>query len=209
MALNGEPLINMLRPFHPSHPAEVEFGYNTIGASGAIANFPGTIHEVRRVAPLEEDQLDQPWGPVRLAVRFPLGRTGTREPLLITGTTGRADVLFVEYGENAVRFGHDHWGVGAALGRWMPVDFNAIHRLEFDLASLYPPPGDPAWEDRTPPDQAPATVIQLNREEALRSEFTAFPAPATSLAIGRNEIGASTCGVAFSGQILLRRREAW
>lgn len=209
VALNGELLINTLRPFYPSHPAEIEFGYNTIGASGAKANFPGTIHEVRRVAPREEDYLDQPWGPVRLEVRLPAGRTGRREPLLITGASGRADVLFVEYGEKAVRFGHDHWGVGAALGPWLPVDFTAIHRLEFDLASLYPPSGDPAWADRPTPDQAPATVIQLNREQALRSEFTAFPAPAASLAIGRNEIGASTCGVAFSGQILLRRREAW
>lgn len=209
VALNGEPLINMLRPFHRSHPAEIEFGYNTLGASGAVANFRGTIHEVRRVTPLEEDQLAEPWGPVRLAVRFPADRIGVREPLLITGTTGRADVLFVEYAENAVRFGHDHWGVGAALGPWLPVDFAALHRLEFDLASLYPPPDDPAWASHGPRAQTPATVVHLNHQEALRSEFVAFPAPATSLAIGRNEIGASTCDTAFSGQILLRRREPW
>ena len=203
VALNGETVFSRPRPFHPSLPGEIEFGYNTVQSSAAMPGFIGTLIGVKRVAPVP-DALDEgeAWGAIRLSVKFPPDRSGRAEPLVVTGSPGRADVIYVQYGNQQVRFGHDHWSVGASIGEWIPFDFTIPHRIEIDSASLHPP-GSTNPENPAVPR---ATVVRLDGVEVLRSSFVAYEASDADLAIGANTIGASSCAQDFGGEFFLRER---
>ncbi len=200
VALNGETVFSRPRPFHPSSPDQIEFGYNAVQSSAAMPGFIGTLIDVRRVSPIP-DALDaaETWGALRLSVKFPPDRSGRAEPLMVTGSPGKADIVYVQYGDDQVRFGHDHWGVGASVGEWVAFDFTMPHRIEIDSASLHPPESGNAKEPRP-------TIVRLDGMEVLHSSFVSYEAASTDLEIGANTIGASSCAQDFGGQFFLRER---
>ncbi len=161
------------------------------------AGFTGRIVAVEQVpaAPLPTAPT---WGPVRLTLRFPRELPVAVEPLLITGETGRADVLFVRYGpDRTIQFGFDHWGVGGALSDPIAIDTAAVQHLEVRMASLFPPGSSEA---------AARTEIHLNGKLVFTPLFVAYDNPAGEITVARNDIGASSCTALFSGQVMLVER---
>jgi hypothetical protein len=203
VALNGQIIFARPRPFHTPVAHEIELGYNAVGSSAAMPGFIGTLLDVRRVPPLTDTlNATDTWGALRLTVRFPANHTGRSEPLLVTGSPGRADIIYVQYGDGQVRFGHDHWGVGAALGDWTPLDFAQPHIIEIDSASLHP---EPVLENQVPAPRRP-TVAYLNGREVLRSPYLAYPGKPTEVEIGANTIGATSAAMEFNGEIRAQER---
>lgn len=213
VALDGKVVIDTSRHFNPSKTEEVEFGFNTIGASTAIEYFPGAIRKIERIAPAPSEASLQKWGYLRLSVALPPAPAAVAEPLVVTGTTGRADVLFVRYEQNGlVRLGVDHWGVGVALSDPLALSSDQPCLLEVLSGGLLPPKSDPAWRGR---DEAEVEQlrnrfeVRVNGKTVLRPDFTPFPIEAGETAIGRNAIGASTCEPHFTGRLLLIQRLPW
>ncbi|HEY1764762.1 MAG TPA: hypothetical protein VGF85_07545, partial [Opitutaceae bacterium] len=68
--LDGRPVIDLDRPFNPSTPEEVEFGYNEIGASSGTAMFTGTILRWACIPARSLEAEGSDWGGIRITVRF-------------------------------------------------------------------------------------------------------------------------------------------
>lgn len=213
ITLNGEPLIDTPRPFNPSSPDEVEFGFNTIRASTAIEYFPGAIRRIERIDPYQPGAGEPKWGYLRLEVMFPPNATPVAEPLVVTGHTGRADLLYVRYGaDGTVRFGLDHWGVGGAMSEPLPIDRNQKHLIEVLSGALLPPKGDPHWAGHDPVEAGRLRrrfEVRFDGRTVFTPDFTPYPNESAETQIGKNLIGASTCEPAFSGQLLLVKRMPW
>ncbi|HVU33170.1 MAG TPA: hypothetical protein VHE61_07025 [Opitutaceae bacterium] len=115
VAIDGRPLIESYQRFYPASRGTV-----VVGGAKDTGSFSGRIVSVAR-EPLTKppvtalaspgNQLIAPVGGVwRLAVRFPAGKRGTRDPLIVSGETGRGDFLAVEdLGPGRLRFMLDHW----------------------------------------------------------------------------------------------------
>lgn len=188
------------RPYHPSDPAELVIGFNGCDSSAARMNFSGKTDRAEHIPPLSlpDGEFQSTPGPIRMVLRFPLAAPGRSEPLLVTGQTGAADVIYVQYVDSThVRIGYDHWAKGGPLSEPIPVDYSATHVVEIMLGSLYPPDaGRPA--DRV--------EVRLNGQSVLQHQETAYPSKPAEITPGLNHIGASTCDAVFTGRILFRER---
>jgi len=133
-------------------------------------------------------------GPLRFTLRFPTGRTGQSEPIFASGHTGAADVLYVVYEtDGRFRFGHDRWGWQLLLSEPIALDPAIPHTLDLSMDSLYPAEAN-SGQGRL--------WVAVDGHPVLVADRACHPAPLSSLVFGRNLAGASTCGPAFTGELL-------
>jgi hypothetical protein len=156
------------------------------------ARFAGIVHSATHLA----GERPMKFGAVRIRLAFPFGKTAAREPLVVTGETGRGDQLFVEYLEDGhVRFGLDHWGKAPLWSEPVAVPRGEPQVLEVSLGSF---PGGAGAER---PVLQPVRV-RLNGRPCWSLESKLFPIDAKDVYIGQNPIGGTTCGPAFTGSVL-------
>lgn len=209
---NGMLLLADDRPVHRSESTALFLGFNGSDSTAAAMNFSGEIARVEQIPPLtmSTDQFQLGTGPVRLGLRFPSGAAGRNEPLLVTGRTGQADIIYVQYVDDAhVRIGYDHWMKGGPVSALIPVDYAANHTLEIRLGSLFPPEGDPGWGATPAPLRAAAldtVTVSLNGRTVLEHAERAYRSEPAEILAGLNPIGASTCSETFTGRIFLQER---
>jgi len=115
----------------------------------------------------------------------------------VTGVAGQADLLSIQYVDAGhVRFALDHWGRSYQESPPVPVDYAGLHTLEIVLPTLdWPPPSDGGRI-------AGEIIVRLDGATAWRAPQEFYRSAASSLEIGANRIGGSTCDEAFSGGIL-------
>ncbi len=200
---DGKTLLNLQQVFYPSTPESAIVGYNAYNSSEAGREFSGRVAGARQVPvdslpPLTKDGS---YGAVEMSINFPYYRSGTQEPLVLTGVQGAGDLVYVRYVDPShVMFGFDHWGVGGFLGGPIEIDYGQTHRLKIAFQSLYPP-GSPQHE-------SDAVSVTMDGKPALVGKFACHPSSADRIKIGANPIGASTCGPLFSGRILSIERSS-
>lgn len=144
-----------------------------------------------------------PPGPLRLTVRFPPGRVGTREPLFASGKPGVADVIFVVYeADGRIRLGHDHWGWELLLSEPVALDPAQEHTIDISIGSLFPP-DDSEWRPSplTALSRTGPLRVAVDGRPVLAVERECYLAPLSSVVIGKNLAGASTCGPEFTGEV--------
>jgi len=95
---------------------------------------------------------------------------------------------------HSVAFGFDHWGIGGLVGAPLAIDYSRTHRIAITFQSLYP--GD------SPGHASSLVRVTVGGRTALEGTCPCHPSLADQVTIGRNLIGGSTCGPAFSGRIL-------
>jgi hypothetical protein len=190
LRFNGRLIASANRPFHPSEPVDVVFGYNAIGASTASASFTGPTFRVSTSPPFPvPPSIVTGRGPVHLWVKFPLNKTGEREPLLVTGKKGAGDTVYVVYDDDShASFGYDHAGKGAQGGTAV-IDYGVTHELVIATGSLGSPSASAGDRVR----------LSCDGETVLDSSCASFPAASGDIAIGLNTIGDPVCGPKFSG----------
>ena len=151
------------------------------GRAGSLADLDGTGH-------------------IFLKLRFPPAKPpGTSEPLVVTGQTGRGDILFVRYVDAGhVVFGMDHWAYGGPVTNPLPINYHEAHRVEIRLGSLYSDqkPGGTAGQPRQ------RMELKLDGTVVLQGAVDFYPATGGQKYFGRNPIGGSTAGAQFTGQIV-------
>jgi len=199
VSLNGITVFHASADFYDASPGQVFIGESRLWPAMAAGRFSGRILATRtRPLPLA------PWpdpggGPIVLRVRLPEGQTGAAEPLLLTGKPGRADVVFVEYVDAGhVRFGLDHWLHAASYSAVVAVDYAATHDIAVWLGSLAPAGSSLAERERF--------AVDLDGRRVLSMQTPFYDAPAFTLDVGHNSVGASSCRLDFSGDILELRR---
>lgn len=152
-----------------------------------------------------------PFGKVKMRLRFPPNRWPQAEPILVTGHTEAADIIYVIYtDERHIQIGFDHWFRGGPLTKPIPIDFSREHELVISMGSLYPPREDLVFVDQ--PDAfvrqlKDRVVVRLDGETIIDAEAASYESDPRSLKVGRNDIRATSCNPLFMGEILEVRRE--
>jgi hypothetical protein len=210
---DDELVLDTFRPVHASTPDEVEIGFNAIKASSAVGMFSGTILSVSRIPPRPRPVQPEAWGPLHLSVRLPLDANGLSEPLLASGVTGAADLIIIHYEDPShIRISNDHWGYGGQLGPLIAVDYAKPHEIVITEGALFPPRDHPAWESHPSENVAQrqqALEVRVDGQVALSLTQATHPATPAQVIVGRNDVGASTCQPAFTGEILKQERLPW
>lgn len=118
-------------------------------------------------------------------------------PVLVTGVTGRADILSVQWLPNGrARLVYDHWGQASVTSPEFPWSAEAAHLLEMET---------PALASLGRGGEAPGRgVLRVKVDGVLRweTEVDYYPVAADTLRIGRNDIGASTATLSWPGVVL-------
>jgi hypothetical protein len=211
--VDGQPVIDMDRPFHPSTADEVEFGFNAIGGGSSTSMFTGTI--LGRACVPERPMAPAPdvWGPIELTALFRNDALGVNEPLLTVGMGESVRIIYVRYEDPGhVRFGVDRGGRGGEVSPPVPLDFARPHRVYLAIGALYPPGNSGEWASRASSSAAKLhgiLEVRLDGTVVLRADQPVSTVPARQVAIGRNDVNTRTCLRVFSGRIEDVRRLDW
>lgn len=198
-SIDGKRILDVLRPFHPTAPGEVEIGYNGIGSSAAKEMFSGQVIEVSRLAPDPSPGAPKERGGVEMSLVFPAFVGAIAEPLVTTGEPGRGDFVYVVYDTPAqARIGVDHWGYGGFLSEPFAYNDREVQEIRIVLGSLLPPRDSPYWTGRDPASKRRIRV-EINGEVLIDREWETFDATPAQVQLLRNTIGGSTVRDVFTG----------
>ena len=181
-------------------------GTLVLGGKGSAMPFSGQILEVKRqpnlAAPASESSNGAPPfhadrdGTWRLLVRISDVADGTREPLIVSGETGRGDFLAVEHlAGHRLRFILDHWGSRALFSEPIAYEPNREYTIAIQHAAFRSLGG--AVPANTPGD----LVITLDGKVVWRTSVMLYLVAPEDVFVGFNPIGGSSCRERFSGTI--------
>jgi hypothetical protein len=200
--LDGAVALNEIASFSPAAPETIALGRNPFGSTQIAPRFAGRIvsaGQPANAAPLPPMRAAGQYGSVDLRLQFPRDALGATEPLVVTGATGAGDLLYVHYEDAShLRFGLDHWGAAGLDGRVVETDLGAPHHLEITMGSLYAPGTAGPW--------AQHVRVRLDGKDVLDGPMACHPSWPDQIQIGRNSIGGSTAGPAFTGRVLAVER---
>jgi len=218
VSLDGRVVFLLKRAF--AGPTDnVVVGANSVGSSVAGAFFTGNLlaiepadaaavlatsvqlsSRIRGRAPLWEGYP----GPVRVQLYFPVERPRLPEPLIVTGETGKGDFIYVRYeGEDRIRVGFDHWGVGGAESPAIPVDPAREHELAVSFGGLMPPAGSPLYRAEAGWQRLRAVLwVAIDGRTVFVTPMATHPTRPSQIMFGVNFIGGSTTGPSFTGRIM-------
>lgn len=140
---------------------------------------------------------------VRLRLRWPAEKIAASEPLVVTGETGGGDFLAVEYLDaTTVRFIFDHWGGGGSVSEPVRIDRTREQLVEITMASLV------TVEDarRGVTTKRGRLRVALDGAVVMEREAEFFVSEIYDVTIGYNQIGGSSCGAEFTGEIVATER---
>jgi hypothetical protein len=200
--LDGREIADVARPFNSASPEEIFIGHNGIGASTSEVNFSG-----KRIK--SERMQAWPQRPLSGARLFTVTLSGQRvigrsEPLLVTGQTGAAEIIYLKYTDvGHVQIGYDKWGRGGELSPPIAVQEGRPLEIELSMGSLY---GAGVFPVETVEDDElkrlrSRVLVRIDGKVVLRQMSESFSAGPEQIYIGINTIGASTCAEVFSGRI--------
>jgi len=206
--MDGQTVFDTVAHFYSSSPRQVHLGKTSFLRDYSAEKFSGQIVRSQRTAiqpPVSAAISTSVYGALRLVLRFPTGRTGIQEPLVVTGVQNAGDILYVQYAsDRRVAIGLDHWGHRGYLTDWLPVDYSVNHTLEIHLGSLLPPAGHrlfSAFRAEEVSRLKGRVRVILDREVVLDAEQATYESSPYDVMIGKNIIGGSTVGYSFAGQI--------
>lgn len=142
-------------------------------------------------------------GGFEVVVRFPEGKPGTAEPLVVTGGGHDMDALLVKYtapGRGKLAFVHlEH---GEVEGEEFDLQPGRARWLEIHLGSLYPPAWHP-WYESLPQNMARAVnrvSVKVDGVNVLDRDVVCFQATANQMRLGERG-GFPIREEKFSGEI--------
>lgn len=198
LILNGKTVLRLNLRTHLTAPNKVFWGWNACESSVSSPVFGGTILAVEPVVPPSGEDILTITSPgvVNLGLRFQRAAIGRSLPLIVSGSPGAADFLYVQVvDENHVRFGFDHWGIGGRQSELIPVDLSQNQQVEIIFGALFVinSPSHP---------EAGKYEVRLNGQTVLSGESPFHPTDFSRIYIAQNPIGGSTTGTEFLGEIL-------
>jgi len=199
VTLDGRVALSGLADFYDATSRRPSIG-TADGRPGYSRPFSGRILGWRILADSPPPAPKIEYGPVRIVLTLPTFSGVRSDPLLCSGESGRGDLVYLRYQDaRHLSFGHDHWGAGATESAPVTIDPRARQVVEIDCGALYPPPSAPGWSGPANRDRC---IIRLNGRVVWDAPGVFYPASADEIEVGRNAIGASSSGPAFSGGIV-------
>lgn len=199
--VDGQIVLALAVATYDSRPGDLQLG--RAERSGVkLAPFSGTIRDARRL-PLrraEFEALPLTRGEaVQMTLWFPPGRAGGSDPLFVTGSGAKSDLLYVRYlAEGKIVFGLDHFGAGGPETEVVDVDLQKPHTLTFWVGACAKPAGVPDSGKLTDHDYA----LMLDGRRLILVQQVYYPARLEEAIAGINLYNASTAGPMFSGRIV-------
>jgi hypothetical protein len=186
--------VHQIKTSAPLNQAIV-IGKNSVNAPEFTSQFRGEILSVQQDA-AGHDPLQGGGDTLRARLLFPK-RPGTREPLVVTGSTGRADFLVVEYvDDQTIRFGLDHWGSPMRTSKPCRIDYAQVQALEIAMTSL-----DTVEDAAVNPETISGRVqLTLNGEGVWEEAADFFTTERGEVSFGRNTVGGTNCERTFTGE---------
>lgn len=160
--------------------------------------FSGTIERVRglKADTAWRESLQAGTGVLRLKLLLPRDRFGAHEPLLVTGTRGRSDVLNVNYvRDGVVRFAVEHEGLPAVSSPDFAWDYAQPLDLVIRLGSL-------PMTGAVRPDRTRGIQVEAAGQVVLEHDFTPYPATTTQVYVGCLPWPLGPNRLLFGGKIL-------
>lgn len=164
------------------------------------ADFARVARPFNRAAYALEALTDRGPRALRMTLRLPTGRTGKAEPLVVRGSPGGMDILYIYYAsESLIALGLS----GGPLTGEIPVDFSKAHTLEIRYGNTLPPSDHPLLADAKPSDLAlfRRTLTVLLDEQIVLDGWADFPRTDGNVFIGESPHDAAY-GARFSGAVL-------
>jgi hypothetical protein len=129
--------------------------------------------------------------------------SGQRDPLVVTGRSGAADMCVIEYLDaQTVRFGWDHWGTAMVFSEPVRIDFTQPHTLDIRMGSL-----QTVADARLSRAETPESItVTLDGRRVWEHSGRFFPAEEAEVIVGRNPLGGTSCASHFSGEIFSAER---
>ncbi len=205
--VNGAVVVQTFRRFDRVAGGRVRVGAKSLGNMGhprftgemiSSQRVPLRFGDVAAVMPGVERSAEH--DTIELALRFPLNRSGSRDPLIVTGATGEGDFFGVEYLDDArVRFFFDHWGSGLLTSEPLRIDFQQEHRVLVQMPWL-------AMKRANGIEREGVLAVAVDGGAVWRQRVRGFATDAEEIAVGENWIGGSSCGERFRGVLREVRR---
>jgi hypothetical protein len=197
LKLDGQLLADTATKFQPVGEGEAVLGFNSVGVATVQGLFFGQILGFERAELPAPKPAELPSGALALTVFFPANLITAVEPLVTSGVTGAGDLLYVRYVDaRRIAFGFDHWGVGGAESEPVAIDYDAIHRLEITLGSLY-------GAELSADDPLRKQVrVRLDGKIVFSIESPFHPTTRSAVKLGENQIGGTYNRTEFTGKIL-------
>lgn len=204
------PHVVMLRRRHPLQFRPYQFEGYSRKQREAIDSHDVSMRLIRLTAkgtravvslPRGDPQWGNYPGPVRLRLTFSSRHPGEPQPLIVSGTFGRADFFyFVPEPDGRIRFGYDDGGGGGGF-RTAPlsVDFAQPHELLVGLGALYPPDGASTHPPTDLAELRHYLVVVLDGRTLLSRRVPYHPAPSATITFGANLVEHDAAGHTFLG----------
>lgn len=202
--LDGVPIIDAPQQVFPAFRERPLIGTSTRGQVSLGERFTGVINTVEIRKP-DWDALAKAGlsGPIVISLTFPLQGAGVHEPLLTTGAPGRGDVLVANFIDQAhITLSLDHWGYGGPTSAPFEIKPGTRQTMQISFGSFFPDSERPLNVDATLWTAASHRLsVTLDKVKVFDVSTPFFEAPADTMAVGRNSIGASSSVAEFSGKI--------
>ena len=199
---NGRLLYDKSRPAHPFAPGEFYIGHNAINSSSAEHNFNGTQLEYERSKAFSRSPIN---GAFYFRLKLPKLRVGRTEPLLVSGTNGAGEIIYIRYVDAGhIQIGYDKWNYGGPVSLPIPCGDNDELELEVSLGSLYKI-NIAGSSDLVIPASERLTnmiLVRANGHLVMRHSVSSYPTQNDQIQVGLNSIGASTCADRFTGEMV-------
>lgn len=193
-------LASAISPYD-SRPGDLRIGADARNGGGG-ESFSGRIVAQERL-PLEQrpsaaSVLEAGKG-IKLRLRFPSGRGGSSEPLLVTGSGKESDLVYVRYlAAGKLVIGLDHFGAGGPQTEVLDLDLLQSHELKLWVG---PCAAGAAAAGGTGTPLARRYGVMLDGRLLIDAEQAFYPAEIRQAQVGLNLNGASSALYMFSGRI--------
>ena len=202
--LDGRVVLARRQPFYEDVRGQV-----TLGGKGTDTPFSGIIFSatretldwqalawVRQAYDKLPALLPDRNGTLRLKVQFTAhAPDGPREPLIVSGNTGRGDFISVDYlGAGRLRLCLDHWGQKAEFSAALPYQPGVTYEMEIQHPA-YAAQGGRALAQPQP------LRVTIDHRLVWQTEIRLYPIGPDQIYVGYNPLGGGVCTAAFSGVI--------
>jgi hypothetical protein len=202
-------VLRQARHPHQYRPYLFEGYPEAVRARFAAEEFPMRLVRLTSETPAGPPPEAADWAPyggvLELVLELPaVWPVGQVEPLVVSGQTGRGDLLSLAYlEEGRVQLVADHWGWGAWRSEpWALSQTLTRHHVLIATGALLPP-ADHAFMSAHPAllPLSRRLIVEWNGVLVAQTDLPFFPVPRDQVVIGRNAIGGSTANAAFTGVV--------
>jgi hypothetical protein len=203
LVANGATVMRTRADCYPASPASTRIARLAWDEPATEQAFSGEVTAVRRL-PLADVvrtiRLGPIPGPLEILFYPPLPGGRDADPIVATGTAGRADQLYLSTdatGRYVV--GLDHLGFGGPRSVSFRLDALSVHVLKVWMGSFARGPAGGAGVTALPEDRL---VVEIDGNPLLNIHQDFFEDPTGTAVVGANAFGASRSGPVFTGELL-------